>query len=127
MKLEHVAINVPDPRAMGKWYADNLGMTIVRQQGEPPYATFISDGSGGIIEIYKNDAADVPDYGSISPFILHFAFLANDIEAVHASLVEAGATPEGEINTTPAGDKLAFLRDPWGVVVQLVQRKTPLA
>jgi hypothetical protein len=31
-----------------------------------------------------------------------------------------------EIVTTPAGDQLVFLRDPWGVTVQLAKRGTPL-
>jgi hypothetical protein len=30
------------------------------------------------------------------------------------------------VATTPAGDQLAMLRDPWGVAIQLVKRAQPL-
>jgi glyoxylase I family protein len=48
------------------------------------------------------------------------------MEGERERLIQAGATPDGEINNTPSGDKLCFLRDPWNVTVQLVQRKTPM-
>jgi hypothetical protein len=38
----------------------------------------------------------------------------------------AGATAEGEVTTTDAGDHLAMLRDPWGFPVQLVYRRDPM-
>jgi len=44
------------------------------------------------------------------------------MESERERLIQAGATPDGEINNTPSGDKLCFLRDPWQVTVQLVQR-----
>ena len=49
-----------------------------------------------------------------------------DIHADRARLIAAGATPVGEVTTTPAGDQLAFLRDPWNLPFQFVQRKKPL-
>jgi len=42
------------------------------------------------------------------------------------SLLQAGATTEGEVTTTPFGDDLAMLRDPWGFAVQLVKRAVPM-
>ena len=127
MKLEHVAINVEDPQEMAAWYAKNLDMQIVVANDNPPYMHFLADKDGlSMIEIYNNSEAGVPDYGSIHPLTLHFAFSVTDIEATHQRLIEAGATADGEIATTPRGDKLAFLRDPWQITVQLVQRSTPL-
>ena len=127
MKLEHIAINVPDPTAMAKWYAENLEMQIVRSAGEPRYEHFIADKNRqSVMEIYHNPAAPIPDYSQVHPLMLHFAFLVDNIEETHSRLVEAGATPVGEISTTPAGDQLAFLRDPWNVSIQLVKRQKPL-
>jgi hypothetical protein len=31
-----------------------------------------------------------------------------------------------EVTTTPAGDKLAMLRDPWGLAIQFVRRAEPM-
>jgi hypothetical protein len=35
----------------------------------------------------------------------------------------AGATAEGEVVVTDGGDTMAMLRDPWGLAVQLVNRR----
>ena len=45
------------------------------------------------------------------------------MEAARGRLVTAGAKLDGDIDTTPSGDKLAFLRDPWGYTIQLVERR----
>ncbi|NQV33677.1 MAG: VOC family protein, partial [Phycisphaeraceae bacterium] len=37
MKIEHLALNVGDPTAMGAWYRDHLGMRIVLGLLEPPF------------------------------------------------------------------------------------------
>ena len=127
MKLEHVAINVTDPVAMAKWYAQNLDMEIVRSQNEPPYMHFLADKARqSMIEIYRNEAAGVPDYAAVPPPNLHFAFAVSDMEGTRARLLAAGATAIGEITTTPMGDQLLFLRDPWQVTVQLVKRGKPM-
>ena len=126
MKLEHIAINVPEPAALAKWLVDNLGMRIVVAVDESPYMHFVSDEAGSMLELYSNPAAPIPDYASMNPFTLHFAFASSDIEADHQRLLDAGATAEGEITPTPAGDKIVFLRSPWQVTIQLVQRGKPL-
>jgi glyoxylase I family protein len=126
MKLEHVAINVPDAQAFVKFFADNFGMRIVMSNTTSPFMHFIADEDGSMLEIYSNPAAPMPDYTTVHPMNLHLAFSSSDIEADRARLLAAGAEPFGEISTTPAGDKLAFFRGPQSVPFQLVQRKKPL-
>lgn len=127
MRLEHVALNVPDPDAMAQWYVTQLGMRIARHAPTPNRAYFLADSAGlSVVEIYRNPAAPVPDYSQIAPLVLHMAFLTSDMDAEIARLTKAGATLEGPIELTPAGDRLAFLRDPWQVAIQLVQRQKAL-
>ncbi len=127
MRLEHVALNVPDPDAQAAWYVQHLGMRIARHAPVPNRTHFLADSAGqSVVEVYRNPAAPVPDYAEIAPLVLHLAFLTDDIEADSARLIAAGATAAGPIDTTPAGDRLAFLRDPWQVTIQLVQRQSPL-
>lgn len=127
MHLEHIAINVPDPDAMAQWYVANLGMRIVRHTPVPNKTYFLADSTNSsVIEIYQNPAAPVPDYSTIAPLVLHFAFNVDDIDAEVARLTTAGAQLFAPIDTTPANDRLAFLRDPWQVTIQLVQRAVPL-
>jgi len=126
MKFEHAAINVPDVKAAAQWYVDNLGMRVVIAGQAAPYMTFITDDAGAMIEIYTRTDIAPPDYSTINPFNLHFAFAVEDMEGTRDVLVAAGATVVDSITTTPAGDQLLFLRDPWQVPIQIVKRKKPM-
>jgi glyoxylase I family protein len=126
VKLEHVAINVPDAQALVKFFVDNLGMRVVLSNNTSPFMHFIADEAGSMVEIYSNPAVTIPDYTAIHPTNLHLAFSSSNIEADTARLIAAGAEIVGEITTTPAGDKLAFFRGPDAVPFQLVQRQKPL-
>lgn len=126
MKIEHVAINVPDPAGFAQWLVANLGMRIVVSSSSAPYMHFVADEAGSMFELYHNTAAPVPNYEEVDPFNLHFAFSSSDIDVDCARLVAAGATQLAAISTNASGDRLVFLRAPGGVPVQLVQRKQPL-
>lgn len=126
MNLEHIALNVPDPKAQAKWYAEHLGMQIVRDLDDDTLMTFIADETGSMIELYRNAKAEVPDYTEMSPYELHLAFSSSDIAADKARLLAAGATDLKMAVTLPTGDAYEFLRDPWGVSVQLIKRSKPL-
>ena len=127
MKIEHVAFNVADPVAMAHWYETHLAMRAVRSTGAPTHTRFLADASGQmLIEVYCHPKASVPDYRQIDPLILHLAFAADDVQATRARLLQAGCTAEGETTTTDSGDHLAMLRDPWGLAIQIVKRRTPM-
>lgn len=127
MRIEHIAFNVENAVESAKWYAENLDMTIIRGSDESPYIHFLADGEKrSVLEFYSNPAAIVPDYSAMSPLILHIAFLVDDIEATRTKMVAAGGTAVGETASNPNGDQLAFVRDPWGLSVQLVSRADPL-
>jgi len=127
MRLEHMAFNVSDPAGLAAWYVAHLDMRIVRSFAEPPYIHFLADSAGkSLIEIYCNPLGEFVPYAQYHPVTFHLAFAVADIEATRQRLLAAGARPAGEIDKTPAGDKLAFLRDPWGYTIQLVARKSPM-
>ncbi|CAN5545113.1 hypothetical protein BH24DEI1_BH24DEI1_16380 [soil metagenome] len=126
MKLEHVALNVPDAQAAAAWYQTHLNCRVVKASSASPYIHFLADEAGSMLELYSNPAAPMPDYAVQDPVTLHLAFLAQDIAGERERLLAAGARADGDIDTTPAGDQIAFLRDPWGVTLQLVKRVQPL-
>jgi glyoxylase I family protein len=125
MKLEHFALQVPDPVAMADWYVKHLGCTIARAGGEPSHGRFLSVG-GVLLEIYRNPKAPVPDYKAIDPLLLHLAFASQNLKADRDRLVQAGARLADDISTTPTGDELMMLRDPWDVALQFVKRAEPM-
>jgi len=127
VRLEHVGLNVADPIKAAQWYVDNLGMKVLRKGPAPANARFLTDGAGNMmLEIYHNPPEAVPNYASMDPLLLHVAFMVDDVDALRSKLLAAGATAVGEVTTTPAGDKLAMLRDPWGLAIQFVHRADPM-
>jgi uncharacterized glyoxalase superfamily protein PhnB len=127
VKIEHFALQVSDPVAMAEWYVKHLGFSIARSGGEPSHARFLADASGSVmLEIYRNPAAEVPDYNRADPLLMHLAYVSSEPDADRDRLVQAGAVTVDDVTTTPAGDAIVMLRDPWGVPIQLVKRAKPM-
>lgn len=127
MNIEHVALQVPEPVAMAEWYVQHLGCSVARSTGEPSFIRFLMDGAGAaMIEIYRNPRVAVPDYRAMDPMLVHVAFLSDNPAADRDRLVAAGATIAEDLVTTPAGDEVLILRDPWGIALQLIKRATPM-
>jgi len=127
IRFEHVGLNVADPIKAARWYVDHLGMKILREGPAPANARFVADAGGNMMfEFYNNPPEAVPNYASMDPLILHIAFFVDDVDSVRARLVEAGATAVGEVTVTPSGDRIAMLRDPWGLAIQFVRRAEPM-
>lgn len=127
MDVEHLGLNVRDPAAMAEWYAAHLGMRVVLAKDQPVPVRFLADSADDVMmEIYHNPAAEVPDYSTVNPLVLHLAFTSDDVRRDHARLLRAGATSASEPGVLPTGDEIAIVRDPWGLPVQLVRRKQPM-
>lgn len=125
MKLEHFALQVPEPVAMADWYVKHLGCTIARAGGEPSYGRFLAMG-GALFEIYRNPKVSVPDYKSMDTLLIHVAFNSANLVADRDRLVKAGARVVDDVVTTPAGDEIMMLRDPWNIPIQFVKRAEPM-
>lgn len=126
MNIEHIAFNVADPVAMADWYVKYLGMRVVRAVEGAPHTRFLADESDRVVLEFYHQKAPVPDYESLDPMVLHIAFVTSDIPKTRDRLVTAGARVVGETTKTASGDELLFLRDRWGIALQLVKRATPL-
>lgn len=127
MNIEHIAFNVAQAAPLAAWYVEHLGLRVVRKLDAAPFTHFLADSAGRtVLEVYQHAKAQVPDYASYDPLVFHIAFTVDDIAATQKRLIQAGAVSAAEIMTTDAGDQMTFLRDPWGVTVQLVKRKKPL-
>ena len=118
MKIEHVAIDVPDAEAFNAWWCKNLGMRVSSNPG------FLMDDSGESgLEIYRTgETPAAPDYKAMNSMTLHVAFVSEDVKADVDRLVAAGATLEQLKLENPAFH-MAILRDPWGVAIQLCRRE----
>lgn len=124
MKIEHLALNIEDPVALAKWYCENLGFTILKEMNTSPFAHFIADSSKNImLEIFCLPDRKVTDYRAVDPAVMHLGFQVKGIEGEYEKLVSAGATVVSGITVLKNSDKVVMLRDPWGLPIQLVERK----
>ena len=127
MEIEHVAFNVPDPVGLAEWYGKHLGMKTVRKIDEAPHTHFIADSVGRtVLEVYHHTKAVVPGYRGFDPLVVHIAFKVADLAKEMNRLLAVGAAPATDVTVTPAGDEMVFLRDPWGLTIQLIRRAVPL-
>jgi predicted enzyme related to lactoylglutathione lyase len=54
--------------------------------------------------------------------LMHLAFRVDDLEAVLAGALAAGASLESAPYTLPSGSHVAFIRDPQGYAIELIQK-----
>lgn len=122
MKIEHMALNVPDPLNMARWYVEHLGMTVKRRGVESPWVHFLADDSGTVmLELYGNPDAAALSFPEVQPPALHLAFVSTDLVGDVRRLTAAGATIVADVHQL-GEDTFAMLRDPWGLPLQLVSR-----
>ncbi|MEM7333117.1 MAG: VOC family protein [Chloroflexota bacterium] len=127
MKIEHFAINVKEPQAMAQWYAEHLGLTIIRADETPPFITFLADDNNQtLLELYANPNGEYIDFANLTVFTFHIAFSVPDMAGECVRLIEAGATSKGDAITLGNGDKTQFVQCPWGVTIQFLERINPL-
>jgi hypothetical protein len=127
MKIEHIGLCVEAPISMGNWYRDHLGFKLLRQAGDDnDGVSFVAGDNGTVIELCKIPEGLPLEPRLWTPLQLHLAVECELPSAEAERLVSAGAALVGESprNSYP-GEKI-LVRDPWGFVLQLVNRKTKL-
>src|SRR5882724_7371669 len=90
MKLEHFALQVPEPIPMADWYVKHLVCKIARAGGAPQHGRFLTVGSV-LFEIYRNQAVSVADYGLVEIMHMHRALTYENLLSYRDRLVKAGA------------------------------------
>lgn len=127
MIFEHFALNVSDPVKIAEWYVEHLGMEIVKAMDKPPFTHFIADNSGRVVmELYHNDAADIPNYRKDHHLKFHVAFAVSNAEFYKNKLIAAGAELVEELKPEE-GTQLVMLKDPFGISLQICQRADAFA
>jgi lactoylglutathione lyase len=121
--FDHVHLRSPDPEATAAYYEKMFGAKIIRstQNGKP---RLDMDFCGQMVFIaLVAPGADV-SAPPASPYLGldHVGLTVNGIDAVAAGLKAKGAEFTMEPTTIRPGTRIAFLRGPEGVAVELVDR-----
>jgi catechol 2,3-dioxygenase-like lactoylglutathione lyase family enzyme len=86
-------------------------------------------GHGAHIELIEYTRGAAPELGfePSTPCAGHICFEVDDIDGEWARLLAAGARPQGAVtlvdNGPAAGLKAAYLRDPDGIIIELVETR----
>ena len=125
MRFLHSMLRVRDLERSLDFYCGALGLVEVRRTENPAgrytlvFLAAPGDADRGEIELTWN--WDDEDYGSARNFG-HLAFEVEDIHAVCTRLQAAGVT----INRPPRDGRMAFVRSPDLVSIELLQKGDPL-
>lgn len=124
MKYLHTMVRVADLEASLGFYRDALGLNVIRQKDYPQgrftlvYLAAPSDEDAQIELTYNWDSED---YGSARNFG-HVAYAVDDVYALCERLMAHGVT----INRPPRDGRMAFVRSPDQISIELLQAGEPL-
>jgi len=108
---DHIHLNVPDPAVGANWYEKNFGGKRITEA--PDRLMF---GSTRFMFLKKADAA--PSAGSA---IDHVGFSVADLDAKMKEFEASGVKVTSPVRDVPGLFKLAFVEDPWGTRIEVVQ------
>lgn len=106
----HVHLAAPDPAKAVSWYVEQLNA----KRGDQPDRFVIGR------TIFAFAKADKPQ-PSVGGAIDHIGFSVTDVDATVKAMTAAGATVLTPARDVPGLFKLAFVQDPFGVKLEIVQ------
>ena len=127
-RINHIHLKAPDPRKTAEWYTKAFNFKIVSDETRSFGDRFIrcqSEDGGMAVNISGARSGETLGPGDASAHhgLEHFGFDTEDIEADIRRLEGLGARLlEGPIQN-PNGPRIAFLKAPDDVRVELVERR----
>jgi glyoxylase I family protein len=129
--LDHTGLNVGDLEAAGEFYARAFGFEAELRFELPDgiRGAMLRLPDGGRLELFERPGS-APGPAPASPIAAlatrgygHFALRAPDIDVLFARALEAGASERVSPRPSPQpGVRFAFVADPEGNLVELVER-----
>ncbi len=122
---EHIHLRSPDPETTAQWYERMLGARIVRTPLDDG-ATRLDLELGGGQKVFI--AAANPKLATAAPpqapyfGLEHIGLTVTDMDGAVAELKGKGVEFTTEPTTVRPGVRIAFMRGPEGVLIELIQR-----
>lgn len=125
-KMLHTSITVGDMDESIDFYETHFGMKLARRRriddNDAEIAFLESPGVDAALELTCWDDKETDDLTE-GDLLDHIAFAVDDAQAAVEELREAGVTVEHEPYTlSGSGSTLAFVRDPNGIWIELIER-----
>ena len=120
---DHIHLRTTNPEAMAQWFEQKLGAEVVRtmQEGKPRIDLKLGGANIFIAPVAPGEGVNPPP---TTPYqgLDHFGLTVSNIDAVVAELKAKGAEFTRETTTVRPGVRVAFLRGPEGVSIELLDR-----
>jgi lactoylglutathione lyase len=120
---DHIHLRSTDPEATARWYEQMLGAEVIRsmQQGKPRIDLKLGGANIFIAPVTPGDGVNPPP---ATPYqgLDHFGLCVTGIDAIVAELKGKGVEFTKEPTTVRPGVRVAFLRAPQGVSIELLDR-----
>ena len=120
---DHIHLRTTDPERTAQWYERVLGAQVIRslQQGQPRIDLRLGGANIFIAPVAAGDGVNPPP---TTPYqgLDHFGLSVSGIDAIVAELKAKGAEFTREPTTVRPGVRVAFLRAPEGVSIELLDR-----
>jgi len=120
---DHIHLRSPDPEATARYYERMFGAEVVRtmQQGKPRIDLKLGGVDIFIAPVAPGDGVNPPP-ATPHQGLDHFGLRVSGIDAVVAELKAKGAVFTREPTTVRPGVRVAFMRAPEGVSIELLDR-----
>ncbi|MFC7134911.1 MULTISPECIES: VOC family protein [Salinibaculum] len=120
MDVIHVCLNVSDADEIAQWYRDELGFEdsweFTSEDGETRNV-YVADGNGFELQLSDTEGEDDFENGTAWD---HLAVKVDDVDAAFEEIDNHGVVSE-PADQPAAGARTAFIEDPDGHVVELVE------
>jgi lactoylglutathione lyase len=120
---DHIHLRTANPEATAQWYERMLGAEVIRtmQQGKPRIDLKLGGANIFIAPVAPGDGVNPPP---TTPYqgLDHFGLTVSGIDAVVAELKAKGVEFTRDPTTVRPGVRVAFLRAPEGVSIELLDR-----
>jgi lactoylglutathione lyase len=120
---DHIHLRSPNPEATAQYYERMFGAEVLRsmQQGKPRIDLKLGGANIFIAPVAPGEGVNPPP---TTPYqgLDHFGLSVSNIDAVVAELKAKGAEFTREPTTVRPGVRVAFLRGPEGVSIELLDR-----
>jgi lactoylglutathione lyase len=120
---DHIHLRSPNPEATAQYYERMFGAEVLRsmQHGKPRIDLKLGGANIFIAPVASGEGVNPPP---TTPYqgLDHFGLTVSNIDAVVAELKAKGAEFTREPTTVRPGVRVAFLRGPEGVSIELLDR-----
>lgn len=123
-RLHHIHLRGNDPRRTAQWYIDNLGARLVDESKQPGGVSMVRiDLDGTRISISSPASGQTLPAGSADLHLglEHFGLEVDDLSAALQRLQQAGAEVLEPVREVASGAKIAFIRAPDNVRIEMLQ------